>query len=906
MHDPRSEGAGHPPWATSPRPGSVELPDEVLLGSVTDRIRRVGEADPDRLALTSPAGDRTYGELLHEVAGTARGVHDAAEPGNVPVAVLLEHDGPLVSALLGVLAAGKIAHVLDPRAPEAVSRALLDDSGAALLLAEEATLELAREVAPPGTEVRVLAELPRGGEGFPDVAVDPGDGAMLAYTSGTTGTPKGALISHRVLLQLGRGAVHALAIGPDDRLPMLFPLAQAVAAYPLFLPLFTGGTLCVLDARTVGLDPLPAWVEEQGITVMYLSPTVIRFIDELAPDGPYSTVRLVVLGGERVDRGAVEVARGVFGADVQLANGYGLTETGVLTFWFLDPDEPPAEGATVPVGHPIADTDLLVRDAEGAEVPVGETGEVFVRSPYLFSGYWGRPELDVMVLRDDPDTGIPVYSTGDLGRLHGDGWLELVGRSDAQVKIRGHRVVLGEVEEALLALDLVKDAVVVHHDDQGESSLVAFVVPERTGGRERPSTTAVRSLLADHVAAPMVPARFVLLDELPQLPNGKLDRQALKPPPPGRPDLGSAFREPRDDVEREILAIWERLLEVRPIGVADDFFELGGHSLLAASMLIAVEEATGVAVPMADLVDGTTVEALAEAVRTAEPSRPRSVLVPLQEGDPERRPLFWGHDLHGSAFRFQALARALGPDQPVYGFESPFLAADPPPYRTIATLALAYATEITRRFPEGPYLLGGYSFGGILAFEVAQQLVRDGHEVELLVVVDVGPGYRGINHDTRHPPPKPWLGIAPPADPEQPLTRRARHYLGMRPKALARHVVWRAGLDGYLEPLLFRRDLRRTGRIAPGHRLWYAWRKHWQLAKTWADEDHSYPGRVELVWAEESGSDDATMGWGAIAEGGVGVHRVPVVHEELMEEGSVEATAAVVRSLLDDVEPPQV
>lgn len=271
----------------------------------------------------------------------------------------------------------------------------------------------------------------------------------------------------------------------------------------------------------------------------------------------------------------------------------------------------------------------------------------------------------------------------------------------------------------------------------------------------------------------------------------------------------------------------------------------------------------------------------------------------LQEGSSERPPLFWCHDLHGSAFRFQALARALGPDQTLYGFESPFLDPAPPPFRSIQMLALAYATEMVRREPEGPYHLGGYSFGGILAFEVAQQLLRDGHEVALLVVVDVGPAYRGINHDTHHPPPKPWLGLAPPADPDAPVLERVRHYVRMPPKVAARHLVWRAGLDGYLEPYLFWRDRRQDGRIAPSHRLWYAWRKHWQLAKAWADEEHTYPGRIELVWADESGSDDATMGWGAVAEGGVGISRVPVRHEQLMEEGSVDATAAVVRELLD-------
>jgi amino acid adenylation domain-containing protein len=920
--------AGRPPWWRVPRSGSRPFPVTAFDGSVVDLVRAVASEGPDRIALRAPAGERTYRELLDDVARIASAVDELAPAGNVPVALVLAHDGPLVAALLGVLAAGKVVHVLDPQGPGPVSRALLEDSGARLLLTDEANRSTADEVAPPGTDVRLLAEVAGSRQPtFPDVHVGPEHGAMLAYTSGTTGSPKGALISHGVLLQLGRGAVDGLAIGPEDRLPMLFPLSLAVAAYPLFLPLFTGGTLCVLDVRSVGLDPLPAWVEEQAITVMYLSPTVIRFIQDLAPPGDYTSVRLVVLGGERVDLGAVEVARQLFGEGVLLANGYGLTETGVLTFWFLDEQAPPSEGATVPVGHPIADTELLVRDEEGAPVPAGTTGEVFVRSPHLFSGYWGRPELDAAVLQDDPLTGVPVYATGDLGRVDAEGWLELVGRSDAQVKIRGHRVVIGEVEEALLGLPLVKDAVVVHRRDGDKSTLVAFLVPSTveeeaagaaaaeasaadtsdvdTSATGRPSVSGVRSALADVVAAPMVPATFVLLDELPALPNGKLDRQALRVPVGERPELGTVYKPPADDVEKRVLALWEALLDVAPMGVADDFFELGGHSLLAASMLIQVEEAFGVAVPMGELIEGVTVERVADIVRRGEPARGRSTLVQVQAGAPDRPPLFWGHDLHGSAFRFQALGRALGEDQPLYSFESPFLAAEPPPFRSLETLALAYASDLTRAFPEGPYHLGGYSFGGVLAFEIARHLVRDGHQVALLAIVDVGPGYRGEHFSLTTPPAKPWLGIAGPPDPALSVRQKVEYYRGMSARGAARHVVWRAGLDRYLEPYLFRKDLRETGRIAPGHRLWYAWRRHWELgAKHWDWDGASYAGRVELLWSEESGSTDATMGWGDIAEGGVGVHRVPGPHEEMMEEGAVGATAAVLRRLIDEVDQP--
>jgi amino acid adenylation domain-containing protein len=898
--------AGRPPWsAEQPRPGAGAIPLDALERGVADRVRVVAEAQPDRIALSTPTGRVTYGELVAAIGTLAHGIVDRTPEGNVPVALQMRHDGPLVTAMLAVMAAGKVVHVLDPEAPDEVRKALLADSRPALLVVDEENLESAGVVAPSGTTVVTDAELLQHvGSGFPDVTVGPDDGAMLAYTSGTTGSPKGALIPHRALLQLGVGATEGLAIGPDDRLPMMFPLAMAVASYPLFLPLFHGGTLCVLDVRSVGLAPLPEWFASEGITVMYLSPTVIRFVADTVDELPLPNLRLVVLGGERVDLAAAQVAWDLFGTDIELANGYGLTETGVLTFFFVDQEHPPAADATVPVGHAIPDTELLVVDEQGEPVPAGTTGQVLVRSRNLFQGYWGRPDLSARALRADEATGVPVYDTGDLGRLDEQGCLELVGRSDAQVKVRGHRVVIGEVEEALLALDVVKDAVVVHHEVDSVGGLLAFVVPAEGSGDddEATSVSVVRDALADRVAAPMVPGTFVLLDELPTLPNGKLDRQALRAPVGDRPALRTPLRDPRDELERQVVALWEALLDVRPVGTADDFFELGGHSLLAASMLIQLEEAFDVAIPMSELVHAATVEHLASVIRGGGAASSRSTLVEVQPGDGTRPPLFWGHDLHGSAFRFQALGEALGADQPLYSFESPFLDPEPPPFQTLQMLALAYATDLTRAFPEGPYLLGGYSFGGVLMFEVAKHLLRDGHQVGLLAIVDVGPGYRGEHYAPDRRPDKPWLGIAGPPDESLSLKEKAAYYRGMSSKGLARHLVWRTGMDWYLEPYLFWKDRRDTGQIAPGHRLWYAWRKHWELgAKEWDRGAGGYPGRIDLIWCEPSASADGTMGWGPVAEGGVHVHRVPEAHEYLMDADQVGSTAAVLRRLVDEV-----
>ncbi|MCB1004756.1 MAG: AMP-binding protein [Acidimicrobiales bacterium] len=905
MTDEHPSPAGVPgaaPWGPAcPRPDTFEpFPEAAVEGSIGARFAEVAARHGDTVALRSPAGTWTFAALADDVNRFANALLGRLGAGEEPVALLFDHDGPLVAAMLGTLSAGKLVLVLDPEAAPSVTESLLADSGARLLVADESRLTAAFDLAGPDVTVVRDSALVEGAPATPpDVEVTPERGAMLAYTSGSSGSAKAAVIPHRALLHLMRGATDALSISPGDTLPMLFPVSLAVAAYPMFLPLLNGGTLTTFDVRGQGLADLGRWLADEQVSVMYVAPTVARFMVDVVAEHTYPSLRLVVLGGERVDADAVALIREMFGAHLVVANGYGTTETGVLTFYFLDPQAPPPADATVPVGYAIPDTELLVLDEDGQPVRPGVTGEVSVRSAHLFQGYWGKPELNEMVLHATDDD-MAIYSTGDLGRVDENGCLELVGRSDAQVKVRGHRVVLGEVEEALLSLDLVKDAVVLHREVGGVGTLDAFVVPATDEQEVVADVPAIRDALSARVTTPMVPARFHLLDELPTLPNGKLDRQALRDPSGDRPRPG-AVADGTDDIERRLVELWEDLLDVRPVGIDEDFFELGGHSLLAAAMLVEVEEIFRVTVPISEMVSTPTILHIGGCIRQGDREAGRSALVAVQEGDGTRPPLFWGHDLHGTALRFRALGRALGPDQPLYTFESPFLDPVPPQIFSLPTLARRYVDDLVEAFPEGPYLLGGYSFGGVLAFEMARTLLDLGHEVGLLAVVDVGPGFRGELYKPTRRPAKPWLGMLDPPDPSLSLTEKVRHYRGGTVKGVARHVVWRVGIDHWLEPVLFRRDLKETGQIAPSHRVWYAWRKHWELAaKGWNWRGATYPGRVELIWADESGSTDSTMGWGDIAEGGVGVHRVPESHEEMMDEGFAGSTAAVLRALIDE------
>lgn len=862
-------------------------------GTIIEGFEAQVEAGGDRLALAGPDESLTYAEADDRAGRAASSLLAERGPGAEPVALHFDHDVDLVVAMLAVMKSGRPVVVLDPLAPADVTASVLADAAPVALVHDERALP--PEIGAGDLAVR-WADLVEGEAGG-RAEVAPGDAAMLAYTSGTTGSAKAAIISHRALVHLMGGATEALSITDRDHLPMLFPVSLAVAAYPMLLPLVNGAALHTFDMRSLGLAPFPTWLEEQGITLIYFSPTVARFLEGATDDQSLPQLRTVVLGGERVDDEAVAVVRRVFGDHVEVFNGYGTTETGVLTFQHVERGQRYG-AAGVPAGTPIPGMDLVLVDDAGDEVAPGEIGELLVRSRFLFDGYWGRPDLDEAVLAVDESSGLPVYRTGDVGRWV-DGRLELIGRSDTEVKVRGHRVVPGEVEQAMLALAEVVDVVVDARPDLlGANQLIAWVVPAPGENWE-----SIRQALAATVKSHLVPTIILQVEELPLLPNGKLDRRSLPEPPTGRPDGLGLYAAPRDDDERMVLDAWEQIFPIRPIGVDDDFEALGGQSLDAARMLVVLESRHGVRLPMASLLDARTIADLARHVRderTASGAR-RSAITVVTEGSPDRPTLYFVHDLHGTAYSLRYLAPLLGADQGLAGFESPFLDGEPSPFTRLETFALRYVTHLRRHQPEGPYLLAGYSFGGVLAFEVARQLREAGEEVPFLGVFDVGPGYRGRHYHRHKPPQKPTLEV-PIAPAEASAAETAQWYAGLArrsPSSLVDNLLIRTGADRITDPLRERRDIRQRGTIHPARRLWYAWRTHWELGRTYRWDDKHYDGPLTLFWADETASADATMGWASVVDGPLDIVRVPIEHETFLQESGVRGIAPRLRTELD-------
>jgi len=903
---------GTGPWragiaGAAPLPdGFVPFPDDAVTGALGDRFAAVVAAHPSATAVRSPSVEWTYAELGAEVDRIAAGVR--AKVGSTvptPVGVVAAHDGPLVAAILGVISAGHVVVVVDPTVPAEQTATMLAVAGAPLLLHDDTFADLARSVV-VGAALSValvgLGDL--SGDGPGPAGLGPDSPLMLAFTSGTSGEPKGAIITHGVLMNLVRGATDALGIGPTDRMPMLFPVSLAVAAYPMFLPLLNGGTLATLDVRGVGLAPVADFLADERITLAYMAPTVIRFLVDALAGREFPDMRLVALGGELVDNEVLELTARMFEPD-HVAVGYGTTETGVTSLWVADAGTT-VEG-TAPCGYPVPEVELLLLDEHGRPAGPGESGEVGIVSRHMFHGYWGHPELNRQVLSEDPEgrPGVRLYRTGDHARFDDDGALVVLGRVDTKVKVRGRFVVLGDVEADLHALDTVVDAAVVARPVDGVTELVAYVVPASPV-----DPTELRAALLEHREAFRVPSRWVMVDELPRLPNGKLDRRALPDPlaVTGTPSAASAPLDgaDHDAVRRAVRDLWERLLPVGTVGLDEDFVLLGGDSLLAAQMLVALEHELDVTVPMGELVHARTVRELSEVVvrlQAAAQAEPSTVAC-VQAGEPGRRPRLWFvHDLQGSAYRVRHLAGALGEDQPVWSFESPLLRGGPNPFTSLDTFAARYVTDLLEAQPEGPYWLAGYSFGGITAYEMARQLRRDGHEVAFVGVVDVGPGYRGPGYHGNRSPFRPWFGIAPPPPPGTGLAGSVRHYREMvrtSPSGALRHAMVRTGLSRVVDPLRWRLDLARHGRVRPEWRLWYAWEEHWRLAAEAWDRTSRWAGRMDLFWASVTPSADATMGWGPLV-GDLRIHHFDGDHTGILEPVGAVALGAALRQTLDQL-----
>jgi len=715
---------------------------EQLEQPITSLFEQQVARHPERVAVKTRNESLTYRALAAAATRLARAITRHARPtgGVESVALLFGQTSAAVTATLAALKARRPYVPLEPSHPLERLVEILNDAQATLLVTDSRHLPLLNGLSEQWPVLNVDELDPSILPDAPAVPQPATDLAAIFYTSGTTGKPKGVMQDHRSILHRVMIDVDGYGIHPDDRLSLLSAPTYSVSLRNLFGALLSGATVCPFDFEVEGLGRLARWLIEERITIFSATPTVFRhFAATLTGNEDFGDVRLVDVGGEGARQSDVELYKRHFSPVCILANTLGCNEAGVYRRFFIDRNTV-IDSDIVPVGYEIADKEVVLL-SDGKEVAPNELGEIAIRSPYLPSGYWGRPDLTDAVFVPDPGGGAQrLYLTGDMGEMRPDGCLIFRGRKDSRAKIRGQFVDLAELENSLLQHDGVKEAVVKAVERHGNrTQLVAFVVPAPAAAL---TTRKLRRFLARTIPAFMVPSKFEFLSALPKLTNGKVDRQALVLPDETRVAVrqidradGPPYVAPIETIEHQLVEIWEELLRVHPIGVRDNFFDLGGDSLMALQMMEEVELRCGEPVPASALISGATLGELAETLVEQRLHERTSLVVKVQSGDDSSWPFFFLHgDFRGGGFYCVNLARAVGEDQRFYVVAAHGLNGDPVP-PTIEAMAASYVAMIQAAEPEGPYLLGGLCHAGLIAFEIARQLERKGHQIGLVAMI---------------------------------------------------------------------------------------------------------------------------------------------------------------------------
>ncbi|BBH67859.1 hypothetical protein ACTI_45440 [Actinoplanes sp. OR16] len=708
-------------WNDTARP----FPDDTTLHRLIEQqVRRSPDAD----AVTFEDRTLTYAQLNAGADRLARRLRAAGVGPEDRVAVCAERSVELVVALLGVLKAGAAYLPLDPAYPVERLIFMLDDSAAPVLL----TQRHLRDLLPPGD--RLVIDLDEGcddgDDSGVDVAVAPGNAAYVIYTSGSTGRPKGVTNTHRGICNRLDWMQREYRLGGDDVVLQKTPAGFDVSVWEFFWPLLTGARLVL--ARPGGHKD-PAYLRDliisAGVTTVHFVPSMLAAFLAVDDTERCVSLRRTICSGEELPRHLADLAaRRLPGG---LHNLYGPTEAAIdVTYW--DCADLGDEHTAVPIGRPIQNTSLYVLSPALQPQPAGVPGELYLAGANLARGYLNRPGLTADRFLPDPfgPPGSRMYRTGDLVRFRRDGAVEFLGRLDGQVKIRGLRIELGEIEHALRRQPGIGDvAVVVREDHPGDKRIVAYPVaaPDLDPA---PLRAALLRQLPDY----MVPAAFVPVDRLPLSANGKLDRAALPAPGAATPSAKAAVA-PRTPQESALVSIWEGVLGRAPVGVHDDFFDLGGNSLDVLRLTAQVQNALGVTLAPGDVFEHPTVEQLARRIAADAPATAGGPLRLLSDGG-DGEPLILVHATGGTLACYATLVRRMAGERPVYGLTAPGAETAEEPVRDVGELARRYRTALTEAGLTGPVRLGGWSFGGVVAFEMARQMEAESDRRPPVVMLD--------------------------------------------------------------------------------------------------------------------------------------------------------------------------
>lgn len=739
---------------------ATPLPCAPWLGPVHSLIQHQANAVPDATAILHRGEAWTRAQLRRGIQEVVDGLRREGVQREDIVVIVGVRAAELPVAVLGTLAAGAVATILDSRHPTArvlsclrqlEPRAVVRPAGAQLPHLVEESLTSLPQITATLRGQFPNATQPTTGDAVADdfEATAP---ALLTFTSGSTGEPMSVLGQHGSLTAFLPWQTNTFQLTEHDRYSMLAGLSHDPLQREIFTSLASGATLCIPDEEMLDQPSLLLhWLRDQGMTVLHLTPGWIRLLTAAQSHATQNAespnaeclvdVRLAFVTGEAF-LPADALALQQLAPNATIVNLFGATETQrAVGHFVLPPNTDPGALSPLPAGRGVDGADLLVLDPELRPCGVGEPGEICIRSRYLARGYPTDPGRTTTRFVANPhapadDKEDRIYRTGDRGRLRPDGTVDYLGRTDQQIQVRGVRVEPAEIETALRRLGAVEDAAVRGRDQGTEVVLEAHIVLARPSAA---TTAELRAALQAVLPPAMIPAAFAIRASLPRTANGKLDRKSLPEIAltPENDDSAPSTTQhlPRSADEARLLAAWRRILQRPDAGMNDDFFELGGHSLLAVRLFAEIAQDFGADLPLSTLFNSPTVSALAPLVFEAQEAATWRYLVPLQTGG-SRAPLFVIHGAGGNVLSYRHLASALGDQQPVYGLQAPGLDGASIEVDLLEELARVYVSEITDVQPTGPYALAGYSAGGWVAFEVARQLAGQGHAVGRLFLFD--------------------------------------------------------------------------------------------------------------------------------------------------------------------------
>ena len=843
---------------------------------------------PDKVAVVEGGRRLSYDELNRRANQLAHHLIAMGVTADVPVGLFVERSLDMAVGVLGILKAGGAYLPLDPGYPEERLEFMISDSGTPVIVTQERLAtslpENSAQVIALDAEWDRIAQEP---ETEPDVPFSVTNLAYVMYTSGSTGKPKGVLVPHRGVANHCLASVEQYGIQPDDRVLQFFSINFDGSVEELFPAWACGATVILRSADMLASTAsFLSWIREHGITVIDL-PTAYwhELVNGLVLSGDPlpEALRAVIVGGEKASMSAYKRWCGVSGGRVRWFNTYGPTECTVVSTVY-EPDASVGREAgerDLPIGKPIANTRIYVVDRNLQPVPIGVPGEMLIGGAGVARGYLNRPELtDERFIPDHlgNNTEDRLYRTGDLVRYLPDGNIEFLGRTDFQVKFRGFRIEPGEIERAIEQHPSVRESIVLMREDTpGQKYLTAYW----TSKGETSSPTEPRALLKERLPEYMVPTAFVLMDAFPTTPNGKVDRKALPQPESSGIESEAPYEAPRNETERTLSEIWADVLGVERVGIHDNFFAMGGHSLLTLQVLDRAHRA-GIDLAPQDMFNHQTIGELVAAVasKTADSEETRwSSLVPLQPGG-SRRPLFLVHTTPGDILGYGNLVHHLGPDQPCYGLQSLGLHDPEQAHGSIEEMAAYYVDLILSVQPEGPYVLGGWCYGGIVAVEMARLLMAKGHEIGLLALIET------------------WA--------EKPSLRHVRYYLDRVRAVLAMGIprTFRYVRAKVSHALARRAETDAEVLVVDLEYGDLKNRKHVLKTNTEAVERYRttpYPGRVTLFNIEDAGDGiipDPNAGWSTLAAE-IECHPIASSHTDILQEPQVKNLAGEIRTCLN-------